>query len=64
MGPDTLMGWYRRLVVRKFDGSTSRHYPGRLRFDSETGQSAIRTAKENSDWDKYRVVGAMANLFM
>ena len=45
-----------------FDGSKSRHYPGRPRFDSETGQSAIRMAKENSDWRKDCVVGAMANL--
>ena len=31
--PDTLMGWYRRLVARKFDGSKSRRYPGRPRID-------------------------------
>jgi hypothetical protein len=24
MKPDTIMGWYRRLVARKFDGSESR----------------------------------------
>ena len=29
MKPDTIMGWYRRLVARKFDGSESRRYPGR-----------------------------------
>ena len=28
--PDTIMGWYRKLVARKFDGSKSRRYPGRL----------------------------------
>ena len=33
--PDTLMGWYRRLVARKFDGSKSRRYPGRPRIDGE-----------------------------
>ena len=27
--PDTIMGWYRRLVARKFDGSKLRRYiPG------------------------------------
>ena len=31
--PDTIMGWYRRLVARKFDGSKSRRYPGRPRID-------------------------------
>jgi len=38
MKPDTIMGWYRRLVARKFDGSKSRRYPGRPRIDDETGQ--------------------------
>ena len=33
--PDTLMGWYRRLVAHKFDGSKSRRYPGRPRIDSQ-----------------------------
>ena len=27
--PDTILGWYRRLVARKFDGSKARRYPGR-----------------------------------
>ena len=27
--PDTILGWYRRLVARKFDGSKHRRYPGR-----------------------------------
>ena len=29
--PDTILGWYRKLVARKFDGSKARQYPGRLR---------------------------------
>ena len=29
--PDTILGWYRRLVARKFDGSKSRRSPGRPR---------------------------------
>jgi len=32
MKPDTIMGWYRKLVARKFDGSKSRRYPGRPRL--------------------------------
>jgi hypothetical protein len=35
MKPDTIMGWYRKLVARKFDGSKSRRYPGRPRIDGE-----------------------------
>ena len=60
--PDTLMGWYRRLVARKFDGSKSRRYPGRPRIDAEIEQLVVRMAKENTDWGYDRIVGAMANL--
>ena len=60
--PDTILGWYRKLVARKFDGSKSRRYPGRPRIDHETEQLVVRMAKENSDWGYDRIVGAMANL--
>ena len=60
--PDTIMGWYRRLIARKFDGSKSRRYPDRPRIDDEIEQWVVRMAKENSDWRYDRIVGAMANL--
>jgi putative transposase len=60
--PDTLMGWYRRLVAHKCDGSKSRRYLGRPRIDGEIEQMVVRMAKENSDWGYDRIVGAMANL--
>ena len=60
--PDTLMGWYRRQVARKFDGSKSRRYPGRPRIDGKIEQLVVRMAKENSDWGYDRIAGAMANL--
>ena len=60
--PDTLLGWYRRLIARKFDGSKSRSYPGRPRINEEVEQLVVRMAKENSDWGYDRIVGAMANL--
>ena len=60
--PDTIMGWYRRLIARKFDGSKSRRYPRRPRIDDEIEQWVVRMAKENSDWGYDRIVGAMANL--
>jgi hypothetical protein len=34
MKPDTIMGWYRKLVARKFDGSKSRRYPGCARAEA------------------------------
>ncbi|MGI9295633.1 MAG: integrase core domain-containing protein [Pseudomonadales bacterium] len=56
------MGWYRKLVARKFDGSNSRRYPGRARIDEEFEQLVVQMAKQNSDWGYDRIVGAMANL--
>jgi len=55
--PDTLLGWYRRLIARKFDGSRSRRYPGRPRIDVEIEQLVVRMAKENSDWGYDRIEG-------
>ena len=39
--PDTLLGWYRRLIARKFDGSKSRRYPGRPGIDDEIEQWVV-----------------------
>jgi hypothetical protein len=33
--PDTILGWYRKLVARKFDGFEARRYPGRPRIEHE-----------------------------
>jgi len=60
--PDTILGWYRRLVARKFDGSKSRRSPGRPRVDHETEALVVRMAKENPSWGYDRIVGALANL--
>ena len=62
MKPDTIMGWYRKLIAGKFDGSKSRRYPGRPRIGGEIEQLIVRMAKENSGWGYDRIVGAMANL--
>ena len=62
MKPDTIMGWYRKLVARKFDGSKSRSYPGRPRIDGEIEELVVRMAIENLEWGYDRIVGAMANL--
>jgi hypothetical protein len=60
--PDTLLGWYRRLVARKFDGSQGRAYPGRPRVSAEVEALVIRLARENRGWGYDRIVGALANL--
>ena len=55
------MGWYRKLVARKFNGDKSRRYPGFPRIDDEIEQWVVRKAKENSDGGCDRIVGAMAS---
>jgi putative transposase len=60
--PDTILGWYRRLVARKFDGSRQRSYPGRPRVSPEIEELVVRFARENRGWGYDRIVGALANL--
>src|ERR1700716_3425215 len=60
--PDTILAWYRELVVRKFDGSKARRRPGRPRISREIEQLIVRMAKENRDWGYDRIAGALGNL--
>ncbi len=60
--PDTILGWYRKLVARKFDGSKARRGPGRPRVDRDLERLIVRMAEENHDWGYDRIVGALANL--
>lgn len=60
--PDTILGWYRKLIANKFDGSKCRRTHGRPRIDEETEGLVIRMAKENPAWGYDRIVGALANL--
>jgi transposase InsO family protein len=60
--PETILGWYRKLVVRKFDGSKARRGPGRPRIKREIEQLIIRMASENRGWGYDRIAGALANL--
>src|SRR6202048_849733 len=60
--PDTILGWYRKLVARKFDASKARRGPGRPRIKREVEELIIRMASENLDWGYDRISGALANL--
>ena len=57
--PDTILGWYRKLVACKFDGSKSRRYPGRPRIEPELEQLVVRMAKESIGWGYDRIVAAL-----
>jgi putative transposase len=60
--PDTILGWHRKLVAQKFDGSQQRKAPGHPRIDEELEALVIRMAQENRSWGYDRIVGAVANL--
>src|SRR5579862_292107 len=48
--PDTILGWYRKLIAQKFDGSKRRSYPGRPPVSPEIEALVVRMARENSSW--------------
>jgi putative transposase len=60
--PETILGWHRRLIARKFDGSKNRTYPGRPTIDKEIEELIVCFSKDNRSWGYDRIVGALANL--
>src|SRR3989441_10964922 len=60
--PDTILGWHRKLVAQKFDGSKQRKAPGRPTIDPTLEALVVRMAQENRSWGYDRIVGALANL--
>jgi len=60
--PDTILGWYRRLIANKFDGSRFRKRVGRPKVAEEIERLVVRMANENPSWGYDRIVGALANL--
>ena len=59
--PDTLLRWYRQLVAKKYDGSTSRK-PGRPKTAAEIEKLVLDMASNNPGWGYTRICGALYNL--
>ena len=62
MKPETILGWHRRLIAKKLDGSKSRAYLGRPKLDAEVEKWVVRLARENRTWGYDRIAGALSNL--
>ena len=60
--PSTILGWYRKLIANKFDGSRFRQRVGRPSVAEEIERLVVQMAKENTSWGYDRIVGALANL--
>src|SRR5438876_1691780 len=60
--PETILGWYRKLIANKFDGARSPRRVGRPKVDQETERLVVQMARENPSWGYDRMVDALANL--
>ena len=59
--PETLLRWHRRLIARKYDG-TSKRSAGRPRIAETIRGLILRFARENPTWGYTRIQGALSNL--
>ena len=55
--PETILGWFRKLVARKFDGSRFRDSVGRPCIEEAVENLIVRMAQENPTWGYDRIVG-------
>lgn len=60
--PDTILGWYSKLVAGIFDGSRQRRATGRPPVSAEIENLVVRLARENSGWGYDRIVGGASQL--
>ena len=60
--PETILGWHRKLIARKFDGSKVRSAVGRTPTLPVIEELVLQMARENRTWGYRRIVGAMDNL--
>ena len=53
--PETVLGWHRRLIAQKYDGSKNCKNPGRPRISQEITELVIRFKQENPHWGYTRI---------
>src|SRR5487761_1815999 len=60
--PETVLGWHRELVRRRWAAFGHRRGPGRPGIDPEIQQLTLRMAKDNPRWGCVRVRGELLKL--
>jgi putative transposase len=58
--PDTLLGWHRQLVRRRW--TYARRRPGRPATSEDIRELVLRVARENPRWGYQRIVGELAGV--
>ena len=48
--PDTILGWFRKLIAEKYDGRKNRKKPGRPQISQEIVRLVIKFKEENPRW--------------
>ena len=60
--PETVLGWHRSLVRRKWAAYLRRPRRGRPRISTECRELIVRMAKENPGWGYFRIKGELLKL--
>jgi hypothetical protein len=53
--PDTILGWYHRLIAKKYDGSKNCKNPGRPKMSQEIVELVLRFKQGNLHWGYTRI---------
>ncbi len=60
--PDTILGWYRKFIAAKYDGSSHRGKAGRPPITAEILDLVIRFKKENPRWGYQKITDQVVYL--
>ncbi len=53
--PATILGWYRKLIARKYDSSANRNHVGRPRVSQEIVRWILKVKEENLRWGSQKI---------
>ena len=60
--PETILGWHRELVAKKYDSSAVARKSGRPRVSQEIINEVLRVARMNPSWGYDRIKGVLAHV--
>jgi hypothetical protein len=60
--PDTIIGWYRKLISQKYDGSRNHPHIGRPKIAQETIFWILKLRRENPRWGSRKIADVLNSL--